>query len=364
MQRSQNTNTPGSANGSSRPGSVVPDDSTSEASSSKVKTLEEREQAYAKAKQRIYGNPTPESESPESPIPALESPAQIVLGHSNRRGVSNDTDLDDEFEVARRDPPPPAPALPRMEQSQQAYQQMYDAYYGQPQQQQMPQYGYNGHSQMQQMAQYSNHGQHQQQQQYMAGPSYMPMYGHQASSQNNPYAGGQWVQVPQNYQMPMNGMQNSQWIPHSNNNAQMIHQPMPMIPQGMQYPAYGYPLQQPQPHHQQQQNYGFLVQPVPMRPPPHPHSSASSSISSRSYHSYHDASRPHSRGSTTSNMSATSSVRFGNLYPANQGGTYRQTRRKHHGVNGINAPIGEGSDRQTRDHSPVSLLPFFHFERH
>ena len=57
-------------------------------------------------------------------------------------------------------------------------------------------------------------------------------------------------------------------------------------------------------------------------------------------------------------MSATSSVRFGNLYPANQGGgTYRQTRRKHHGVNGINAPIGEGSDRRERDHSPVSYIP-------
>ena len=134
----------------------------------------------------------------------------------------------------------------------------------------------------------------------------------------------------------------------------MQHQPMPVIQQGMQYPSYGYP------QHQQQGNYGYLAQPTPMRPPPHPHSSASSSISSRSYHSYHDASRPHSRGSTTSNMSATSSVRFGSLYPANQGGgTYRQTRRKHHGngVNGTrNGTIGEGQSndsREMREHSPV-----------
>ena len=336
MQRAQN-NTP-SANGSSRTGSTVTDDSQN-GSGSKAKTLEEREEAYAKAKERIYGNtanPTPpEASATPEDASGVEPSNQIVpvpvQVQAGRRTVYND-----DFETAPREREDPYANY------QNQAQNPYGSYaYNQ---QAMPQYGYNPHMN-QHIPQYGNPAP---QQSYMAGPSYMPMYGHQGPPPpQNPYAAqGQWVQVPQNYhQMP-----NTQWIPNPNIQS---HQPMPMIPQGMQYPTYGYPQQQQQ--QLQQQNYGYLVQPVPMRPPPHPHSSASSSISSRSYHSYHDASRPHSRGSTTSNMSATSSVRFGNLYPANQGGgTYRQTRRKHHGVNGINAPIGEGSDRRERDHSPVS----------
>jgi hypothetical protein len=161
--------------------------------------------------------------------------------------------------------------------------------------------------------------------------------------------------------MPIMQQGQGQVWPGSNQVNMQQHQPMPMIPQGMQ-PAYGYP-------NQQVGGYQHLVQPTPMRPPPHPHSSASSSISSMSYHSWHDISRPHSRGSTTSNMSATSSVRFGAMYPANQQtGRYQQKGMKASGVSGGSRPAaagrkGSGSltdSRSTRPHSPVCPLATGH----
>jgi hypothetical protein len=374
MQRSQQPSSAGSASNSSRPGSVVPEDSTSEAGSSRVKTLEERAEAYAKARQRIYGHiddPDPEPEPP-APVPV----STLVNGRQGQ------TTMDD-FETVSRDPAQRVMEVSYPPYTHAGYTQYgYSHGHGNGQQQVPMPYGYNQaiHPQMNQPTGHQGYVNQNPQTQYnMAGPSYMgPMYGHQPSipapSQSNPYAApGQWVPIQQlNYhQMPPNNGIPMQWVPHPGGQMQTIqhqHQPMPPIPQGMQYPAYssGYPPQQ-----QHQGNYGYLAQPTPTRPAPHPHSSASSSISSRSYHSYHDASRPHSRGSTTSNMSATSSVRFGSLYPANQGGgTYRQTRRKHHGngngVNGNgngnghrNGPIGEGQSgdsRETRDHSPVSYL--------
>lgn len=368
MQRSQQPSSAGSASNSSRPGSVVPEDSTSEAGSSRVKTLEERAEAYAKARQRIYGHiddPDPEPE-PAAPVSTMVN------------GRQGQTPMDD-FETVSRDPAHRGMDGPYSNYSHAGYTQYG---YGQGQQAAPMPFGYNQvgnpHPQLNQSMGHPGYVNQNPQTQYnMAGPSYMgPMgfiYGHQAQlptpQQSHPYAApGQWVPIQQsqpNYnQMPPNNGLPMQWVPHPHPGGQMQiqtmhHQPMPVIQQGMQYPSYGYP-QQHQPG-----NYGYLAQPTPMRPPPHPHSSASSSISSRSYHSYHDASRPHSRGSTTSNMSATSSVRFGSLYPANQGGgTYRQTRRKHHGngVNGTrNGTIGEGQsndNRETREHSPVRHHPF------
>jgi hypothetical protein len=368
MQRSQNASSAGSnSNSSPRPGSAV-EDGTSEAGSSKLKTLEEREEAYAKARQRIYGNGDEQEADDSNHAPdATPQVSATTNGHDAGTATTNG------FDTAPREPATVA-GLRQVDDTFPQYQQTnYDTTYGYRMPQQMPAYGYN--QALQQMPQqpsysgYVNHGQMPQQQYPMANSQYMaPMYG-APSQQSNLYAPqGQWVPVQQGNYMPHmpsnNGMMNMQWVPNAANGQMQVpmqmpqvgHQPMPVIPQGMQYPSYGYPHQ----HHQQQQNgnYGYLAQPTPIRPPPHPHSSASSSISSRSYHSYHDASRPHSRGSTTSNMSQTSSVRFGAMYPANQGGTYRQNRRKHHGVNGINNPIGEAASdsRSTRGHSPVSSL--------
>ncbi|WVQ80806.1 hypothetical protein IAT38_002912 [Cryptococcus sp. DSM 104549] len=148
-------------------------------------------------------------------------------------------------------------------------------------------------------------------------------------------------------------------------------QPMPMIPQGMPYhaPAFypqqvqgqvpGQPLPQMQQQRQlpQQQQYPQLAQPTPTRPQPQPHSSASSSISSRSYQ---DGSRPHSRGSTTSTRSAASGVRLGAIYSVAQGAGYshRQKGMKQQGgLNGLTSlGMGSGeSKRGTRGHSPSSV---------
>ncbi|WVO22062.1 uncharacterized protein IAS62_003386 [Cryptococcus decagattii] len=115
-------------------------------------------------------------------------------------------------------------------------------------------------------------------------------------------------------------------------------------------PAFGYPSSQPlQPQQRPAAMYPSLVQPSPQRPGPQPHSSASSSISSQSYQ---DGSRPHSRGSTTSTRSAASSVRLGAMYPAAQGPGpgYRQKGMKPQGLNGMTSLGPEG--KRTRGHSP------------
>ena len=124
-------------------------------------------------------------------------------------------------------------------------------------------------------------------------------------------------------------------------------QPMPVIPQGMQ------PYQTTNPYPPQPGMYPYLVQPTPMRPPAYPHSSSASSISSRSYH---DGSRPHSRGSTTSTRSAASSVRLGAMFPAGQPPSYRQTGMKGQGFNGMTSR-GLGERRHTQGHSPVRIIP-------
>ncbi len=144
------------------------------------------------------------------------------------------------------------------------------------------------------------------------------------------------------YAMPMPGQG---WAYQSGMQQMTGHgYPMPMIPQGMQpyQPIYQYPIQQGM--------YPNLVQPTPMRPNPYPHSSSASSISSRSYH---DHSRPHSRGSTTSTRSAASSVRLGAMYPAGHPPSYRQKGLKGQSFNGMTS-FGLGERRSTRGHSPVS----------
>lgn len=377
MQRAQpNSSNSSDANGLSRTGSALADDGGSEASSSRVRTLEEREAAYNKARERIYGSKE-----------ASEDPVEAVSTIRGPRPIPHDYD---DFETAPRPPPTNSeqvfqpvypslydtpkgpgpnhmgPAGPAYDQSA-SYHHQQDAmrqHYGQQahMQVQTPQYMGSYQSQLGYPIECANGSQHQQ----YGMPSYMQQgnpYGVQPM--NNGYP-GQWGQVQQQQphpgmygrqQMPMNQPMPQGWM--QPNQGQMPNQPMPMIPQGMQYPGtYGYPQQQ---QHQQvqQQSYPPLMQPTPTRPAVNPHSSASSSISSRSYQSYHEGSRPHSRGSTTSNMSATSSVRFGAMYPATQGGVYRQKGIKGQMMNGMNSLTGlstpSDKQRNTRTHSPVSL---------
>lgn len=397
MQRAQpNSSNSSDANGLSRTNSIAPDDAGSEASSSRLRTLEEREAAYIKARQRIYGGTDGSDEALETTTTA---PIATIRGS---RPVQNDSD---DFETAPRQPPIVVASEPTF---QPVYPSLYDppkststngvaGPSGQPYdpsnsyqhdtmrqhytpqaqaQMHMPPYLGNYQPQPGYQPEYA----HGQQQQY-GMPSYM--------NQGNPYGVPQHVntgfpnqwghphprqqqhhhhqqqqqqqqqqtsygrqQMPPNQSLPQGWMQpdHGQGSSQGQGPMPMPNQPMPMIPQGMQYPgAYGHPPQQ--------QVYPPLMQPTPTRPAVHPHSSASSSISSRSYQSYHDGSRPHSRGSTTSNMSATSSVRFGAMYPANQGGGYRQKGIKGQGMNGMNALPGFGTSsekRSTRAHSPVS----------
>lgn len=362
MQRAQPTSSTSSeANSGSRTGSVVPDDAASEASSSRAQTMQEREAAYIKARERIYGS----SEDAEE---------QEAVG--TVRGQRPLHEEPDEFETAPRT---------AVTQNEQMFQPVYPSLYDPPQNStsgpSAPPYDppavyqhdpmRQGYGQMQ-MAPYM--GDYNGQSGYPANltangqpygmPTYITQAGPYPPHQNNGYP-GQWAMQQQpgyNRQIMPNQPMTQGWTqapPHQPlmqnqpmPNPLMPNQPMPMIPQGMQYPGtYGYP---PQP-----QVYPALMQPTPMRPTVHQHSSASSSISSRSYQSYQDGSRPHSRGSTTSNMSATSSVRFGAMYPANQGGGYRQKGMKGqvgngmNGLTGLSAAPGENR-RNTRPHSPVS----------
>lgn len=383
MQRTQaNSSTSSDANGLSRVSSAVADDAGSDASSSKKRTLEEREAAYNKARERIYGA----TDGTDEPTETTAARSATVRG---TRPVQDETD---DFETAPRIPPAISeptfqPVFPSLYDPPKAstngvagpsgtsydpstsyqHETMRQHYPPQPQvQMQMPQYmtGYP------QQPGYRPEYAHGSQQQY-GMPSFMPQSNMYNVPQHvsNGYP-GQWGPAQQHQhqqhqqppygrqQMPPNQPIPQGWMPPNHGQGQgqgpmpmpMQNQPMPMIPQGMQYPGvYGHPPQQ--------QGYPPLMQPTPTRPAVHPHSSASSSISSRSYQSYHEGSRPHSRGSTTSNMSATSSVRFGAMYPANQGGGYRQKGLKGQTVNGMNGLPGFGTSsdkRSTRAHSPVS----------
>ncbi|KAK8864465.1 hypothetical protein IAR55_001714 [Kwoniella newhampshirensis] len=389
MQRAQ-PNSSDSADGSGS------NDGSGDNRASKWKTLEEREAAYAAAREKIYGKQSETEDQGSDGITgdgvervsrataALEDDIEPVPRRRYQNGGAQ------QFEVTYPSlyhPPPPEPHVPPpLPQEQQyptsgpvsfSYQSnavVYSAY---------PHVDMNGYPVMAQVANggYPIPQQTQQppygimQQPYMdGGQGYIPQ-----QYQQNAYATQGWQQPgrPNGPYPPQNMPQNQQYnmiSPQQNGMAGVPAQgwryppmmttghAMPMISQGIPYPPpYGYPQhqqQQQQQQHQQnlplQQRQGMyppLVQPTPTRPQPQPHSSASSSISSRSYQ---EGSRPHSRGSTTSTRSAASSVRLGAMYPAGQGPGYRQKGMKGPGMNGLTS-LGLGdTKRSTRGHSPSS----------
>ncbi|WRT66438.1 uncharacterized protein IL334_003394 [Kwoniella shivajii] len=395
---------PSDASGSSSPSSTD--------RAPKWKTLEEREAAYAAAREKIYGKSLEAGESingnidnPPNPPSNLDEeeidpvPRQLYTGG----GTQFEVVYPSLYHPPKPEPhvPPPNPNItpnPSIQYQNQSvnghgYQSTYAQY---PQQVDM-----NGYPIITSQA-YASHQmpppqQQQQQQQsygvmaqgYMDNGSGQGVY--TISPQQNGYAPSVWQQPPQQnggyigQVLPPNQQQYTMIPPQQNGMniqqgwqypAQMMsqqqqqlqlqqqhriqQQPMPMIPQGMQYnPSYGYPSQPPSQQAQpvppyRQASYPPLAQPTPMRPTMQPHSSASSSISSRSYQ---DGSRPHSRGSTTSTRSAASSVRLGAMYPASQGPGYRQKAMKGQGMNGLTS-LGLGTEnsakRNTRGQSPSS----------
>ncbi|WVQ72473.1 hypothetical protein IAR50_002026 [Cryptococcus sp. DSM 104548] len=374
MQRTPASSQQASAEGSSS-------SSLSDAAGSKLKTMEEREAAYAVAREKIYGKAGDAEESSAPQVDEKEVSA-------NRAAAALEDDIDPvprrrypvsnaPYEVvyaslyhpaSDNHTPSPAPSL----SDQYGQQQKVDLMYGYQQANMgyipYPQMDMNGHpagSSYQQGAQAAQgyggypEGQYPAPQQPYMVPAWQPPAGY---PQN--------VNEQQQQQYGMGQGQGGQWYQST------MNQPMPAIQQGIPYagPAYGYsqPPQQPQPYPNQQQRpamppqgqspYSHLVQPTPQRPHPHPHSSASSSISSRSYQSqsYAESSRPHSRGSNTSTRSAASSVRLGAMYPAGQapgggmGGGYRQKGMKQQGgLNGMTS-LGLNETKRGRGHSPSS----------
>ncbi|WWD17234.1 hypothetical protein CI109_101672 [Kwoniella shandongensis] len=366
-------------------------DGSADGRASKWKTLEEREAAYAAAREKIYGK---QAETEEQSVDSITSEG---VERTSRAAAALEDDIDPvprrryqngaapQFEVVYPSlyhPPKAEPHVPPPIPQDQQYPTSGPVSYGYQSNamayQPYSQVDMNGYPVMGQLANggYAAPQQPQQpvygsmQQPYMdGGQGYMPPQQYQ----QNGYAPQGWQQpgrpngtypiqtMPQNQNQQYNmiGAQQNGMAPGPGQSQgwqyqQMMstNQPMPMIPQGAPYPPYGYPQQQPPPHPQQRQGmYPSLVQPTPMRPQPQPHSSASSSISSRSYQ---DGSRPHSRGSTTSTRSAASSVRLGAMYPASQGPGYRQKGMKGQGMNGLTSlGLGE-TKRSTRGHSPSS----------
>lgn len=340
---------------------------TADARANRWKTLEEREAAYAAAREKIYGKggdaeesaaiSKTEGEPPSRAAAALEDDIDPVPRRRYPAGAQFEVVYPSLYHPPKGShTPSPAPGMAdQYQQNLYGYQQTMGYAYqmdmnsyplaGQmpgggythpPPQQAQPQQGYAMQSYMD-----SQYNMSQQQQQIYPVPGWQ-----------QPQRGGAYPQMTPNqqYSLMQAAQQNGQW-----QYQQMVNQPMPMIPQGMQYPAgpaFGYPSSQPlQPLQRPAAMYPSLVQPSPQRPGPQPHSSASSSISSQSYQ---DGSRPHSRGSTTSTRSAASSVRLGAMYPAAQGPGpgYRQKGMKPQGLNGMTSLGPEG--KRTRGHSPVS----------
>ena len=291
MQRAINSEA-GPSNSASHSGE---DDS----SVNRAKTIEEREQAYALARAKIYGS-------------AVATDSTVLVNDRSRR-----SGMEESEPVPRRGVPqawepvypslynPPQPDyhqtsfVPGPYDASQSYgyqPAQYPSYAQMPDMQ--PVGGYAG---IPNNAQYPS-GNGYQQQQYMrsmtpVGPTGYPTQ----PMQGDGY--GQWPMNGQNQMGSMGGWGYSNMPTNQ-------HVPMPGIPQGMQYSPNPY---QPQLYNQ----HPGIMQPTPSRPSPYHHSSTSSSISSRSYH---DGSRPHSRGSTTSTKSGASSVRLGAMFPASSGG--------------------------------------------
>jgi hypothetical protein len=394
MQRAQPSSSATPTDGSSSRAASVMGDDVALDGPSRAKTFEEREAAYALARERIYGTANPDGDATQ----------QVVSGGDEEiRGRARRQQEDEVDPVPRH-----SYGVPSLQASM--YEPVYPSLYNPPATEGPPHppipsqygqqslgYGYGnsgmaypsypqmGGVTMQTVGGFpgappmsSGYGANPQStshaqmygampQPYVDGPPGGMAYMQQ---QTNGYGAHGWQQVPSNglmtpTMMSMQGQMQQQmppqqvmggaqgWPPNAGMSQMMPPQPMPMIPQGMPaYPtAYGYS----QPPRQLQNNlYPNLVQPTPVRPQPQHHSSASSSISSRSYQDY---SRPHSRGSTTSTRSAASSVRLGVMYPAgqNQGAGYRQKGMKTQGLNGVNGMtgLGIGQERRGRAHSPV-----------
>ncbi|KAL7421819.1 hypothetical protein Q5752_003590 [Cryptotrichosporon argae] len=279
--------------GSSRATSVSGDDGETSSGSRMQKTLEERELAYAQARKRIIGDdelPTGDRLPANQSRPPLDD-ADPVPRHAYG------ADFEVVYPTLRNDGqttpgPVPAQVVPF------AYQQA--APYQHPQPAPYPPYPAYATQAMPYLPSDPNR------------PVYMPI---------DPYAGGAPYSGQPPYYVGWQGAVPTHnaggWVyPHVQPQPGMMvpaAQGMPMIPQGIQYPAPYPPAQYaPMPPHQP----SHLAQPTPLRPGMQPHSSASSSMSSRSYQD--GASRPHSRGSTTSTRSAASSVRLGVMYPTGQ----------------------------------------------
>ncbi|WWC89251.1 uncharacterized protein L201_004171 [Kwoniella dendrophila CBS 6074] len=379
-----------SASGSSSP---------AEGSSSgpKWKTLEEREAAYAAAREKIYGKSGESEDNVEIGLERVEVGEQPQVVDDEVDPVPRQ--LYQQYEVVYPSlyhPPKPEPDVPppindsptnpnvpnqyQLQPNAYGYQSSYPPY---PQQMDS-----NSYSMMSQG--YPPNQSISSQQSY---PTYMDgsQNGYMIPQQNGYPVPVGWPQghiqqnsgypgqiIPPNQQpygiVPMQQQSSQGWQYHGQMMPvppQPSQQPMPMIPQGVPYPtSYGYSPIQPTPQFPQhpqplpppppippyrQGSYPPLAQPTPMRPAMQPHSSASSSISSRSYQ---DGSRPHSRGSTTSTRSAASSVRLGAMYPATQGPGFRQRAMKGQGLNGLTSlgVGGPGTDqrRNMRAHSPSS----------
>ncbi|OCF74551.1 hypothetical protein I204_04928 [Kwoniella mangroviensis CBS 8886] len=382
-------------------GSSSPAEGSSSSSGTKWKTLEEREAAYAAAREKIYGK------SLEADSNEITSEAIGTVQNEEPPTAQEDEEIDlvprqlyQQFDVVYPSlyhPPKaePAAAPPinsnttaNQYQSQSTniygYQSSYTSY---PQQidangyPMMPQ-AYSSAQTIPPQQPQQNYGMMPQTYMDTSQNGYMmpqqngypvPVGWQQVPPQQNTAYPNPMIPVPQPYGMgpqQQNGMNVPQgWqytqaqIMQTPQQQQQQQQNMPMISQGVPYPtSYGYSPQtaQPQPPIPQyrQESYPPLVQPTPMRPPMQPHSSASSSISSRSYQ---DGSRPHSRGSTTSTRSAASSVRLGAMYPASQGPGYRQRGLKGQGMNGLTSlGLGNGNasgmeHKRNRGQSPVSV---------
>jgi hypothetical protein len=365
-----------------------------------VKTIAEREQEYAAARERIYGKEgegeavAPSSTSTNGEVRNRQLSGREEEIDTTRRPGANSRGRQD-FDVVYasvvhplKPDVPPTQVFPSMYGYQQQQQQQFQMQAQHAQMQQQPQLvGPNMQNlNYQHMSIYPNgmaNGYPPQGMQPngfgpvtspftngMPQPPYMPPGHSNYQWQNQQNVGRYNGQVVGAQQMPnampqmgMPGYQ--QWygngmgvgnpqMPHVGQMpppmlmpAMSQHTPMPALPQGLPYsPAY---YNQPQQYPSTVSS--SLAQPTPMRPGVN-HSSTSSSISSRSYQDY---SRPHSRGSTTSTRSGASGVRMGARYATDTQPGARQKPMKAqccHGMTGLG--LGDQEKKKSRGQSSVS----------
>lgn len=331
--------------------------------SARAKTLEEREAAYAAARERIYGTADPNAPVDTSVV-ARAGPGEQELRGRDRQAETED--IDD-----------PVPRRPPMEA---VFPSLYNRPMPQPQQvasQPVPPLGYpsvdpayayqaqmgpyaGGNPAFDPSARYLPHTATG----YPGGQHYLPQTGYMDATVPMPYSAPPQIayqpgrqpigpgQVPSAYPSYSHAQQASMPM--------FAHQPYPSQPQQWaMYPPQGF-VPQADPLPQPDMTHGGVLSPVPLRPQPYPHSSHSSSMSSKSFGSHQDLSRPHSRGSTTSVRSGTSSVRMGAMYPADlhPASGYRQQGMREHAYSSGSGTDLHGHERRTaRAHSPVSAHP-------